>query len=85
MTIRPKAAPDLQRAIRRVTFACAALAPGASGAAIQEWQPARGDEPGLGDLAMGLAAGGSGLSALLMLAALLAALLVGLQLLSSRS
>lgn len=81
MTIRPKAASHL----RHATFALAALAPGAPRAAIQEWQPAPGNEPDLGDLALGLAAGGSGLSALLMLAALLAALLVGLQLLGSGS
>ena len=89
MTSRPFAprTARLPRPLCCIAVAFAALAPlGAHAAAAAEWQPAKGHEPTLGDLIAGLLTGqGGGLAAPIMLAALLMALLVGLQVLSSRS
>lgn len=89
MTIRPFAprAAFLGRPLRCIAVLSAALAPaGRHAAAASEWRPPKAHEPTLGELVSGLLSGqGGALTAPLALAALLLALLVGLQVLGSRS
>ncbi len=84
-TVTPRA-PLRSFSGRLAAAAAAVLVPTGRAAGAGEWQPPRGHEPTLGDLIASLASGqGGALLAPLLLAALLLALLVGLQALSSRS